>query len=478
MKNNYIATFGVEIHVELLTKSKAFSPAKVSTTDTPNTDVNPIDLAHPGMKPLPNKQMVNFAYRLAKALHMTIADVILFDRKNYFYPDLPKGYQISQFYEPIGKDGIFTITKADGSTKDIKITNIHMEEDTAKQTKINGETFLDFNRAGVALIEIVSNHEEFETMEEVVLYVKQLRFQLMQLEITDGKLFDGSLRIDVNVSIRKNEQDELGPRIEIKNLNSFANIKKALEWEIEHQISLLENNEKRYMVTKRYDENEDKNITMRFKQTRLEYNHFPEQNINPIKLDEATLALFNSYKIMLVADFYKDYNQIVDMKILDLLLESKEITNFFINLIGKKDKKQVINFITSTLFGVLNELNQDTYNVNANDLEKILELLGENKITKSEANGLIKSSLLDKDISPEIKLHSEKEMFDSVKTLELVEKIFAGNDNLIIELVSRPERVNKFIMGQLMKQAKGKINPKNANELIVQFIKDKQNEQN
>ncbi len=478
MNKNYIPTFGVEIHAELLTKSKAFSPARVTINDIPNKNINPIDLAHPGMKPLPNKMMVNFTYRLAKALQMTIADVILFDRKNYFYPDLPKGYQITQFYFPIGRDGIFTITKENGSTKDIKITEIHMEEDTAKQIKKGGRTFLDFNRAGIPLIEIVSGHKEFVSIEEVLLYVKQLRYQLLQLEINDGKLFEGSFRIDVNLSIRKKDQKEYGTRVEIKNLNSFSNIRKALNWEIEHQINLLENNKKVRMVTKRYDENKDKNISMRFKQSTLEYNYFPEQNINPIKLDQKTLKEFNAYKIMKIADFYDEYNQNIEMKVLDLLLESKDITNFFINLIQKKEKNQVINFITSTLFGVINEINEETFNINEDDLEKILELLVDNKITKSEANDLINDSLLNINIDNEIIAHFKKEMVDSAHILKLVKIIFEKNENLTVELISRPERVNKFIMGQLMKQSKGKINPKKANELIVQFIKDKQNEQN
>lgn len=476
MDRDFIPTFGVEIHAELLTNSKAFSPSRAAIAKKPNINVNPIDLGHPGQKPLPNKKMVNFAYRLANTLKMQIDPIILFDRKNYFYPDLAKGYQITQFYNPIGRNGFFEIVKSDGTTKKINILQIQMEEDTAKQIIKGSKTFLDFSRAGIPLIEIISNFEELSSIEEVLLYVKQLREQLIQIEINDGKLFKGSLRIDINVSIRENKKSDYGTRVEIKNLNSFANIKAALEYEINLQELTLKNNQIINMVTKRWDEKELKAITMRDKTAQKNYNFFQEQNINPIKLDKETIESFNNYEIFFVPEFRKKYSKLLKQDQLELILENKNFTQLFLRLFPDFDLNKIVGFITSTIIGVVKKDNIENPKYDLELLAACFELLFMNKVTKKEINHLIKTSLLGEDITDLIKQANDKKQLSEVEIKHLINKIFMNNEELINQFNTRPDRVLKTIMGQLMKESKGKINPKDANKLVSKFISEKQND--
>ncbi|RKX66974.1 MAG: hypothetical protein DRP42_01845 [Tenericutes bacterium] len=281
--SNYKSTFGVEIHLELNTNTKAFSSSPVSTTMEPNTAISPTDLAYPGTKPRLNKKVVEHAFKLATLLKMDIADVLHFDRKNYIYPDLSKGFQITQFYNPIGKKGIFTIINQDGVKKEIQITEIHIEEDTAKQVKLSGGKIgFDFNRAGVALIEIVTGHEDFETIEEVTQFVEQFRQLALLLNISNCKFEDGSIRTDINVSV--SNTTELGNRVEIKNLNSISNMRDALKFEIDSQIKTIESGSTVEVVTKRFDEATRQTVFMRNKESITDYNYFPEANILPINI--------------------------------------------------------------------------------------------------------------------------------------------------------------------------------------------------
>jgi aspartyl-tRNA(Asn)/glutamyl-tRNA(Gln) amidotransferase subunit B len=233
LMNNFKATIGIEVHTELNTRSKMFSTAPVSFTDEPNTNINEIDLGLPGTLPSPNKEAVIKGIQLATALKMKIDTTLCFDRKNYFYQDLPKGFQITQQYHPIGKDGLIVI-----NNKNIRIERIHLEEDTAKQQTINGELCLDYNRCGIPLIEIVS-HPDIETPHEAVEYLNALRRILIFLNISDGKMEEGSFRADVNISVAPVGSETLGTKVEIKNINSFANVAAAIEFEYQRQIRQL-----------------------------------------------------------------------------------------------------------------------------------------------------------------------------------------------------------------------------------------------
>ncbi|MGV2392830.1 UNVERIFIED_CONTAM: Asp-tRNA(Asn)/Glu-tRNA(Gln) amidotransferase subunit GatB [Campylobacter lari] len=283
MNNNFEVIIGIEIHLELNTKTKMFSPAKIDFDAEPNTCVNQIDLAYPGTLPLVNKEAVISGIKLAKALNMTIDDELHFDRKNYFYTDLPKGYQITQFYRPIGSEGYVEID-VDGQKKKIQVERIHLEEDTARQH--HGEiTMLDYNRAGVPLIEIVT-HPVLRSADEAVAYVDMIRRIALSLNISTAKMEQGSLRADINISLRPKGYKGFGTKIEIKNMNSFRAIKNAIEFEIEHQKNLILNHQEILQQTKRYDESTQSTVVMRTKTGEVDYKYFPEPNIPFIKLSK------------------------------------------------------------------------------------------------------------------------------------------------------------------------------------------------
>ena len=282
---NYETIIGIEIHCELKTKTKMFSSAPVAFGEVANTCTNEIDLGHPGTLPCVNKEAVRLAVKACTAMNCTIDPLVKFDRKNYYYSDLPKGYQITQQFHPIGRNGCVTIETENG-TKDIRINRIHMEEDTAKQFHSDAGTLIDFNRAGTPLIEIVSE-ADMRSGAEAAAYVEKLRTLLYYLGVSDVKMEEGSMRCDVNVSIRPVGSETFGTKTEVKNLNSISNVQKAIDAEVERQIALVEAGEKVEQATRRYDETQKTTILMRKKEGSVDYKFFPEPNIFPIRLSDA-----------------------------------------------------------------------------------------------------------------------------------------------------------------------------------------------
>ena len=279
---NYFVTIGIEIHCELKTNTKMFSGAPVRFGETANTCTSVVDLGHPGCLPCVNKEAVALAIKACTAMHCELETLVRFDRKNYYYSDLPKGFQITQQFHPIGSNGYVEID-VDGEKKKIRIERIHMEEDTAKQFHKETGTYIDFNRAGTPLIEIVSK-PDMHSAKEAAAYVETLRKNLLYLNVSDVKMEEGSMRCDVNISLSK-DKDTLGTKTEIKNLNSIANVQKAVQAEIERQSALLDAGEKVEQATRRYDEAQKATILMRKKEGNVDYKYFPEPNIFPIQLD-------------------------------------------------------------------------------------------------------------------------------------------------------------------------------------------------
>ena len=279
----YEATIGIEIHCQLKTNTKMFSGAPTSFGRKANTCVNEIDLGHPGTLPSVNVEAVKKAIQACTALHLEIDPLVKFDRKNYYYSDLPKGFQITQQFHPIGRNGYIEINTSTGKKK-IRIERIHMEEDTAKQFHLTKFSLLDFNRAGTPLIEIVS-YPDMKTGEEAEAYVEALRQTLFYIGVSDCKMEEGSMRCDVNVSIAPKGSDKLGVKNEIKNLNSISHVGKAVEYEIQRQKKLLEAGEVIHQETRRYDEKTNTTVMMRRKEGSVDYKFFPEPNIFPIQLD-------------------------------------------------------------------------------------------------------------------------------------------------------------------------------------------------
>ncbi len=327
--NKYDVVIGIEVHVELKTKTKMFSNSPTTVKQPPNTKCNFIDLGYPGALPTVNKKAVALAIILGKALNMEISSSVSFDRKNYYYPDLPKGYQITQQYNPITTKGILNIRLANDKIKKINITRAHLEEDTAKQIHNNGVTWLDFNRCGNPLIEVVSE-PEISNAYEATLYIKNLQNILLYANVSDVKMENGSMRCDANVSIKLKGSSKLGTKVEIKNINSIHNLENAINLEIIEQTKTLENQELVEQVTKRYDDKLKKNIMMRSKGDAIDYRYIPEANILPIILDQNWVKQLQA-KIPLLPEFYFNYYQKnnLDLKIIQQLINNKDINLLF-----------------------------------------------------------------------------------------------------------------------------------------------------
>lgn len=282
--NNYDVVMGIEIHCELKTKTKCFSSAPNTFGEKPNSQTSAIDCGFPGTLPAINQAVIVSAIQTCSGLNMNIDTLVRFDRKSYFYPDLPKGYQITQFYHPIGCNGYLKIL-VDEQPFTVEFERLHIEEDTAKQIHHHGKTLLDYNRAGIPLLEIVTK-PVFTTSNQVVAYINALRQLLIHLKVSDAKMNEGSLRCDINISLKAAGSEVLGTKVEIKNLNSTNNITLAINDEIIRQSQILDNKQKVLLETRRFDEKNGKTILMRSKENNIDYKYFPEPNIFPIQLDE------------------------------------------------------------------------------------------------------------------------------------------------------------------------------------------------
>jgi len=283
--NNFEVIIGIENHVELKTKTKMFGPGPVSFGQTPNTQVSEVDLGYPGALPSVNQEGVRLAILATHALNMKLDSLLIFDRKNYFYPDLVKGFQITQQFNPIGQEGWLEINLDGQASKKVMIQRLHLEEDTAQQKHNPNHTLIDYNRSGIGLIEIVT-HPVLRSAQEAVAYVEKLRETLLFLGVSDVKMSEGSLRCDVNISLRPIGTEKYSHKVEVKNLNSLANVKKAIEFEVQRQTALLVKNQMVEQETRRFDEQSQTTISMRSKADALDYRYFTEPNLAPIQLDQ------------------------------------------------------------------------------------------------------------------------------------------------------------------------------------------------
>ncbi|MCE6061921.1 Asp-tRNA(Asn)/Glu-tRNA(Gln) amidotransferase subunit GatB [Mycoplasmopsis agalactiae] len=469
--NNFEAIIGIEIHLELNTKTKMFSPSKIDFNAEANTTVNQIDLGYPGTLPLLNKEAVVSGIKLAKALNMTIDGELHFDRKNYFYPDLPKGYQITQFYRPIGSNGYVEINTNLG-TKKVSIERIHLEEDTARQ--YHGEkTKLDYNRAGVPLIEIVSN-PVISSADEAVAYVDMIRKIALSLNISSAKMEQGSLRADINISLRPKGYSKFGTKVEIKNMNSFRAIKNAIEYEIKLQEQKILTNEPILQQTKRYDEDTQSTIVMRTKTGTIDYKYFPEPNIpliklsdefiNNVKLNELPWEKENRYKKEEIQDIY-----------IKSLTNDIELANYF-DSINYADRNKLSKLFFAEVVSLANSKNIKAYelNIKTSDLEKAIDLLDKEIISGKSFKKIVPLlANFDGDINQLIKEHDLAQISDESIIIKWVNEIITKNEALVSEYAERSEKVIKFALGNIMKVSGGKVNPQKANEVLLKILNEK-----
>ncbi len=470
----YDVTIGIEIHCQLKTKTKMFSGAPTSFGRKPNVCTNEIDLGHPGTLPCVNKEAVAKAIEACTALHLTIDPLVKFDRKNYYYSDLPKGFQITQQFHPIGRNGYIMIDTEEGQKK-IRINRIHMEEDTAKQFHLTKFSLLDYNRAGTPLIEIVSE-PDMHNGEEAEKYVEALRQTLYYIGVSDCKMEEGSMRCDVNVSIAPKGSNTLGVKNEIKNLNSISHIGKAVDYEVERQKELLEKGEKVLQETRRFDEKTNTTVMMRRKEGNVDYKFFPEPNIFPIRLDanwiksiqDSMPELPEERKARYTNDFGLNEHDI------NVLIANKELGDFFEETMKySKNAKGVCNWLLGEVQGWLNKHEQTIVNTELRPeaLAKLVEMIDTNEISSKQAKELIDDIMTGKDPAESAKEKGLQQVTNTDELANMIKDVLDENTQAIEDFKAGKGRAVGFLVGQVMKKSKGQANPGLVNQILQEELK-------
>ncbi len=463
---------GLEVHVELATKSKIFCSCTTEFGGEPNTHCCPICTGMPGTLPVVNKQVVNYAMKAGMALNCEITRYNKFDRKNYFYPDLPKAYQISQLYLPICRNGRVPI-EVDGIKKDIRIHEIHMEEDAGKliHDDFNDETKCDYNRCGVPLIEIVSE-PDFRSADEVIAYLEKLKSTLEYLGVSDCKMQEGSMRADVNLSVRQAGSEEFGTRTEMKNLNSFKAIAKAINYEAKRQIDVIERGGKVVQETRRWDDNKDKSYAMRSKENAEDYRYFPEPDIPPIEIDDdwynANLASLPEFADAKRARYVSEFG--LPEYDAGIITTQKALADFFEEttaICGKP--KEVSNWIMGELMRLLGENDAETKDMKLTPkaLATLIELVEKKTINRNKAKEIFAIAFKeDLDVAKYVKDNNLEQVSDEGLVKEIVDKVIENNPQAVDDYKSGNKKAIGFLMGQCMKELKGKGDPGVVNKLL------------
>lgn len=460
---NYTPTIGIEVHLELNTNAKVFSLSKNNYSDIANTNINEIDLAYPGVLPTFNRGVLDKALLACLGLNMNITRKMHFDRKNYYYADLPKGYQITQFRTPIGLDGYLTLSTG----KKVGISDIHIEEDTCKSLHHNGKTLLNYNRCGVPLIEIVSC-ADMNSKEEAMDYAERLREIMLYLGVSDCKIEEGSMRFDVNVSVSKD--DKLGVRSEIKNIGSISNIGDAIDYEVERKIKLLEKGEKLDFETRKFDSNTGKTIFMRYKDTNNDYRYFPEPDIPYIYLSDEDINSVKENMVMLPLDRRNEYNKRGVSQInIDKLIVNKDLSDY-LNMFLSTDINFVIasNILLGDISAYLNKKRTSIFDTKLSK-ERFIEIV--NSLSKDEISSKIFKEILESVMEDEtVDINAHKQLDNSSEIEEIVRSILSQYPDSVKEYKAGKENVIKFLMGMCMKESGGKINPKIAMEILKNLL--------
>ena len=476
-KEDYELVVGLEVHAELSTKTKIFCSCPTAFGAEPNTQTCPICMAMPGTLPVLNEKVVEYAVKAGLATDCEIARDSKNDRKNYFYPDLPKSYQISQFDKPLCEHGKIEIETSQGE-KTIGITRIHIEEDAGKlnHDEFGGGSLVDLNRAGVPLIEIVSE-PDLRTTEEVELYLKKLKSILEYIEVSDCKMEEGSLRADVNVSVRKKGEEKFGTRTEMKNMNSFRSITRAIEYEMERQIEVIENGGKIEQETLRWDEVSGKTFSMRDKENAQDYRYFPDPDLVAIKLSEEYIENIKNNLPELPESRKERYLEQYKLSKKDakILTSSKYLSDLFEGAIKVcNNPKAVNNWIISDISRILNETETEPMHIpfDCNQLGKLVILIDKGVISTSIGKKVLEE-LFENPRDPEeiIKEKGWIQISDEGEIKKIVLEILEANSQSIVDYKAGKDRALGFLVGQAMKATKGKANPKMLNEMFLEELK-------
>lgn len=465
--NEYKTTVGIEVHCELKTNSKMFTDSINNYGGVANVNVNEIDFAMPGVLPCINEYGIELGLKAALALNCEINKKVVFDRKNYFYPDLPKGYQITQARNPIGVNGYVEI-EVDGVKKKIGIHDIHIEEDTCKSTHADSKSYLDFNRNGVPLIEIVSE-PDMTNEKEAMAYLEKLKELLLYTNVSDCKMEEGSMRCDVNVSVSKT--DKLGTRTETKNIGSISSVGRAILAESKRQIALLEEGNIIQDETRRFDEKQDRTVLMRVKETGNDYRYFPEPDIPPYTLEDSFIEKVKNNMEVLPDIRRKTYlDSGINPINIEKIIANKEISDYLLGL----NCNLVIasNLLLGEISAYLNKTGKKLEETNLSK-EKFTQLV--DKLDKKEINNQIFKEILvtlmetDEDLNKIV----ENKKINTLSNEELeniVENVVSNNPESVEDYKQGKDRAIKYLMGQIMKETKGSANPQLVNELLVNIL--------
>jgi len=465
---------GLEIHTQLNTKTKIFSAAATAYGAEPNTQACAVDLGLPGVLPVLNKEAVAKAALFGLAVDATINDGSVFDRKNYFYPDLPKGYQISQLAIPIVEHGRLEIDLEDGLTKIVGITRAHLEEDAGKSLHedFDGMTGIDLNRAGTPLIEIVSE-PEMSSAKEAVAYMKKIHSIVQYLGICDGNMQEGSFRCDANVSVRRKGESELGTRTETKNLNSFRFVERAINYEIERQIDVIESGGKVVQETRLYDADDDSTRTMRSKEEANDYRYFPDPDLLPVKIDPDLLMQLQENLPELPDVKQKRFCDEYGLSAEDAeqLSASREMADYFEQVVSHANgqSKMAANWVSGELSGALNQNNLEISQspVSADRLAQLISRITDNTISGKIAKEVFQDMWGSGKTADQVIEEKGLQQISNVGELEaIVDKVIADNSKQVEQYLSGKDKVFGFFVGNVMKLTKGKANPAQVNELL------------
>ena len=469
----YKTVIGLEVHCELKSNSKNFSSAKNSYSTIPNSNVSVVDLGYPGILPVINKEAVKNSIKMALAMNCDIPDYLTFERKNYFYPDLPKGYQITQFKNPIGTNG-YVMINVDGKEKKILIHDTHLEEDTASLDHYNTYSLIDYNRCGVPLLETVTE-PCINSADEAVAFLEGLRSIFLYCDTSYARSDRGQIRCDVNVSLMKEEDTELGTKVEMKNINSFSSVKEAIICEVKRQTEILNSGGKVLQETRRFDESKGITYSMRSKEDAIDYKYFTDPNLPPIKLDKKWINELKESIPKLHNERFRTYTKDYSINEKDAytIVRDKKISDYYEECIKLKgDPILVSNWLTGSVIGYLNKMSLTIEQIKLTPqmLVELINLISSGKISSKQGKTVLertletgKSPLIIVDELGISQIDNEEEI------RKIVLEVISENESLVVDY-KNGKRVFDYFIGQIMKKTKGRVNPSLASKILKEEL--------
>ena len=478
-REKYEVVIGLEVHAQMLTKTKAYSNDVNEFGAHPNTNVSVVSLGHPGTLPVMNKQTIENAIKLGLACHSTIASNQYFARKNYFYPDLPKGYQITQDKTPICTGGYLVVKDDQGNYKNVGITRIHMEEDAGKSIHDVDvfDTLVDLNRAGVPLLEIVSE-PDIRSSQEAYNYVTEVRKLVRYLDICDGNMEEGSLRCDANISVRLLGAQEFGTKVEVKNMNSIRNVQRAIEFEITRQIEVLEQGGVVSQETRGFDALKGSTISMRSKEAANDYRYFPEPDLQPLFVDEPQIAAVRNEMPALPRELYLKYTETFGLSEYDAtnLVDNKYIALYFEEILTQTEHiKTAANFLMGEVKGYLNQqaIEITEFPIQPAIIAELVNLIEAGKISYSIASNKVFPALFENSNESVLEVATFLNVIqdsDEDSISNYIQQVITSNPSEVQRYVAGEKQLVGFLMGQLMKVSQGKADPKQANPMLRKML--------